>query len=357
MKRLLHLLPRVPPAICGVGDQTTYLAETLLAEHGIESEFLVAGHELGSPQELWPKLEAQSNRADAVTIQYSCYGFQKRGIPFHLIRAVKRLRQSQPNLPVLTMFHELAASGPITSSAFWLGRIQRSLVARLARLSTAVRTNRVAYQKELESLAPAHAGNIVSMPIFSNFGETANPLQIDQRNRTLLLFQPPAYDRLQPSAFWKSWEQLRNHLQPAETIIAGRAKALPEGPNIRPVGVVSAAEAAQLLAKSAWGLVDYYSGYIGKSSLFAGFAGHGIATFTPADICGADEGLFAGRHYTITDSTAPLPNAAELQARATTLHQWYQPHSQKATAESYIRQLDILFASPCPVDFPFVRLR
>ena len=109
MKRLLHLLPRVPPAICGVGDQTTYLAETLLAEHGIESEFLVAGHELGSPQELWPKLEAQSNRADAVTIQYSCYGFQKRGIPFHLIRAVKRLRQSQPNLPVLTMFHELAA--------------------------------------------------------------------------------------------------------------------------------------------------------------------------------------------------------------------------------------------------------
>ena len=357
MKRLLHILPRIPPAICGVGDQTTYLAETLFKEHGINSLFLPAGHELAKPQELWPKLEAQLEAIDAVTIQYSCYGFQKRGIPFHLIRTIKRLRLSHPRLPVLTMFHELAASGPITSSAFWLGRIQRSLVGRLARLSTAVRTNRVAYKKELESLAPAHAGKIVSMPIFSNFGETANPLPIEQRNPTLVLFQPPPYDKTQPNAFWKSWERLRDHLQPTETIIAGRAKALPEGPDIRPVGVVSADEAAQLLAKSAWGLVDYFPGYIGKSSLFAGFAGHGIATFTPADICGADEGLFAGRHYTITDSTAPLPNAAELQTRATELHQWYQPHSQKATAESYIRQLDILFASPCPVDFPFVRLR
>lgn len=341
MTKILHVLPRIPPALCGVGDQTTLLAETLLHENKIESILLAAGREVPQHKHLHTLLARNLDDVDAITIQYSCYGFQKRGIPFHLIKAVRRLRAQNPMLPVLTMFHELAASGPITSSAFWLGKIQRSLVARLARLSTAVRTNRVAYQKELESLAPAHAGNIVSMPIFSNFGETANPLQIDQRNRTLLLFQPPAYDRLQPNAFWKSWEQLRNHLQPAETIIAGRAKALPEGPNIRPVGVVSAAEAAQLLAKSAWGLVDYYLGYIGKSSLFAGFAGHGIATFMPADICGADEGLFAGRHYTITDSTAPLPNAAELQARATTLNQWYQPHSQKATAESYIRQLNL----------------
>lgn len=239
------------------------------------------------------------------------------------------------------MFHELAASGPITSSAFWLGRIQRSLVGRLARLSTAVRTNRVAYKKELESLAPAHAGRVVSMPIFSNFGETANPHPIEQRNQALLLFQPPAYDKTQPNAFWKSWERLRDHLQPTETIIAGRTKALPEAPNIRPLGLVSSKEAADILATSAWGLVDYYPGYIGKSSLFAGFAGHGIATFMPTDIQGGDEGLSAGRHYTPCVSSAPLPNTAELQTRATALHDWYQPHSQKSTAESYIRQLNL----------------
>lgn len=341
MIKLLHILPRLPPAICGIGDQTTYLADALRQEHGIESHFLPAGHELRVPHELWPKLQAQFEAINAVTIQYSCYGFQKRGIPFHLIRAIKRLRLSRPHLPVLTMFHELAASGPITSSAFWLGRIQRSLVGRLARLSTAVRTNRVAYKKELESLAPAHAGKIITMPIFSNFGETANPLPIEKRNRALLLFQPPAHDKTQPNAFWKSWERLRDHLQPTETLVAGRAKALPEGPDIRPVGVVSADEAAQLLATSAWGLVDYFPGYIGKSSLFAGFAGHGIATFMPADIRGDDEGLSAGRHYTPCDSSAPLPNTAELQTRAAAMHQWYQPHSQKATAESYIRQLNL----------------
>ena len=115
MKRLLHILPRIPPAICGVGDQTTYLADALLQEHGIESHFLPAGHELGAPHELRPKLQAQFEAIDAVTIQYSCYGFQKRGIPFHLVNAIKHLRQSHPKLPVLTMFHELAASGPITS--------------------------------------------------------------------------------------------------------------------------------------------------------------------------------------------------------------------------------------------------
>ena len=43
MIRVLQILPRVPPAVCGIGDYAWGIARKLRNEHGIHSSFLAAG--------------------------------------------------------------------------------------------------------------------------------------------------------------------------------------------------------------------------------------------------------------------------------------------------------------------------
>lgn len=336
--RLGHVLPRIPPAICGVGDQTFILAQTLKEEHGVESEFLAAGHDCIKCEELWPKLENLALRCDAIIVQYSCYGFQKRGVPFHLVRAIRRLRALKPDLPVLTMFHELAATGRITTSAFWFGRIQRYLIAQLARMSTHVRTNRVAYRKELEFIAPTHQGQVISMPIFSNFGESSSPPNQAKRRRSLVLFQPPPYDTQHP--YWQAWEKLVDWLDPVEIPIVGRTTTLPSNSLVLPLGVAPSNDVSILLQHSAWGLVDYFPGYLGKSSVFASYAANGVATFAPSDLRGADEGLISGHHYLDVGAIDASTTSERIGDSANALYSWYQSHNQSTTAASYLTQFD-----------------
>ena len=336
--RLLHIIPRAPLALCGVGDYTGLLAQVMRDDYGIKSSILAAGHEVINAKEVGTKIRLAASDADAVTVQYSCYGFQKRGVPVHLIRSIKQLKQSRPNLPILTMFHELAAKGRVTSSAFWLRWLQLRLIADLGGASTAVRTNRASYKKQIEALAPIHFGKTVAMPVFSNLGEMHETFSIEQRSKSLLLFQPPSYGDRSAKAFWEAWEKLCQLLNISQTLVAGRVKALPNG-KFEMLGILDGGAAARLLSKCAWGLFDYYPGYIGKSGIFAAFAAHGLCVFTPGDIVGRDEGLVGGTHYLPVKYMSTPPSPDECQAAADRLHAWYQSHSQRVTAASYLEQL------------------
>lgn len=50
MKRVLHVVPRVPPAVCGIGDYAWLLAQALRDGHDIHSSFLSAGTNWTPPQ-------------------------------------------------------------------------------------------------------------------------------------------------------------------------------------------------------------------------------------------------------------------------------------------------------------------
>src|ERR1051326_8361469 len=184
MTPLVQVVPHLPPTISGVGDYALWLAEELRGAHDIDTRFVVGNPKWSGPPEVngFPvfKLESRaakpfaqllaqtaspvvpSSRGPVVPLllHYVGYGYQKRGCPFWLARGLEAWRREQGMRRLVTMFHELYASGPIWASSFWTSPFQRGLAASVARISDRCWTNRRVSADELGGLAPAHLGRV-----------------------------------------------------------------------------------------------------------------------------------------------------------------------------------------------------
>ncbi len=349
--RILQIVPRLPPAMCGVGDYSLVLARALRDNHGINTQFIVADPawesgkvELGFPvevlrersaRELIRTIAADISNVSGIILQYSGYGFSKRGAPLWLRRAVKRLRQEFPGVLLMTMFHELYASGPITSSAFWIKPLQQMVLRSIARNSDAARTNRNAYAQWLAQVCGCDPQKIATFPVFSNLGECADFRPFVERQRRIVLFQPPAIESPHGKDYWECWRRLRDRWPDLATIAAGRCHGLPDDGSIECRGHVTAEEAHQILRDSMLTIVDYYDGYLAKSGFFAAYAAHGIGCFLPRMNRSEADGIWPGVHYLAGLDAGSKTDMSDVEDTARRLHDWYRPHSVMATTASY----------------------
>ena len=129
MRQVIQIVPRLPPAITGVGDYAVLLAGELAKAHGWQTRFLNASAD-GLRIEVANKFHVEhlaqrrvSSLVDALDrlvppgtplyVHYVGYGYQKRGCPYWLVRGLERWRRSGEGRRLVVMFHELFASGPI----------------------------------------------------------------------------------------------------------------------------------------------------------------------------------------------------------------------------------------------------
>src|ERR1700730_8937290 len=84
-----------------------------------------------------------------LVVHYTCYGYQRRGCPFSLIRSL-RYHRSLRNFRMISVFHELYSSGPPWTLRFYVAPFQRFLFRALANLSDKVVTSTPAYRRTLE---------------------------------------------------------------------------------------------------------------------------------------------------------------------------------------------------------------
>src|SRR5437867_482095 len=100
---IVQILPRLPPSISGVGDYAYLLARELRATREIHTHFIVcdpfwegAGHLDGftvnrvndrRPHELMKQI-SHCEMPAALVLQYVGYGYQKRGCPVWLVKAL-----------------------------------------------------------------------------------------------------------------------------------------------------------------------------------------------------------------------------------------------------------------------------
>ena len=123
-----------------MGDNALNLAQALLAGHNITTRFAVAhqtnlaakdGFEVVAGLDE-SSVDSLARECDHVILHYVNYGYQPRGVPFHLRDFARRLRGKLRGR-WLTAFHELYAFGPPWRSAFWLRPLQvkiaRDLIA------------------------------------------------------------------------------------------------------------------------------------------------------------------------------------------------------------------------------------
>ena len=117
--RISVLTPKLPPAVCGIADHGFLLGEALKRLE-VEVEYLAPCHGPNSSRDtadgLWDGSANGLQRAihrhetDVLWIQYSGYGYSKKGIPVALARAVEHVARRRPETLVVACMHETHAS-------------------------------------------------------------------------------------------------------------------------------------------------------------------------------------------------------------------------------------------------------
>lgn len=355
--KVLQILPRVPPAVCGIGDYAWGIARRLREEHGIASSFLSAGTSWSQPegetefpvfrlpqltaQALMNFMAARAGEHDAVVLHMSPYGYQKRGVPLWLAAGWRRIAAMKAAPRMITMFHELYASGPPTSSAFWLQPLQKHILRQVARASGGLRTNREAYADWLRSQT---GRGVVAMPVFSNFGEPPVLPEWEQREPAMAVFAWGIHSGesleqvVAKAASWAGrFGMKRLHL------IGGAKFAGEVGHGIELVrlGFMAAADVAALLGSCRMAYTAYSPLHFGKSTLIAAFAAHGLPVITQGSTNDLPDGLRHGLNVLNEPflTASGLPVDGDLRAIGGALRSWYDGHSLAANAQSYAEQM------------------
>jgi len=357
--KILQILPRVPPSVCGIGDYAWRLAQEMRDAHDIHSAFLAAGTSWTQPEGqtefpvhrleartaegLAAFVQARGNEWDAVVLHMSPYGFQKRAVPFWLARGWRQLAQMPDRPSLLTMFHELYASGPVTSSAFWLQPLQKQVLRTVARASDALRTNRQAYADWLGGIHGLKAAETLAMPVFSNFGEPEALPPWEARDPSMALFgwgihsgeSLEAVTR-RALACCQRFGLQRLHLIGGQ----GTADVGTSGVEIVRHGFMEAATMSRLLMSCRMAYTAYHPRYFGKSTLVAAFAAHGLALITQGTSPALCDGLEHGLNVMHESLLGVASDQGRLPLIAQSLRQWYDEHTLAVNALSYAGQMN-----------------
>jgi hypothetical protein len=318
--RVLQIVPSLPPPDEGVGSYALCL-ERALAGHGISTCFLTA--EDGG---LARRLE-EAEAADALLLHYANYGYQRRGCPLWLPGALHRWHRGAGNRRLITVFHEVYATGPPWRSSFWTQPVQRRIAAAVARESDALVTSLDLYARRI---GPAAAPEKTAVtPVFSTVGEPPEVPPLGSRAPRMVLFGGRG-------ARGRAYGELRHDLAAACRALAveeiadvgpplDRPEESVDGVPVRRRGVLPAAEVSRLLLGSLAGFVAYPAFFLPKSTIFAAYCAHGVLP------------VQAWRRRSRAGGTAPrwTTGSGDLQATAAAAHAWYGGHSLERQAERF----------------------
>lgn len=323
MTSIVQIVPSLPPPLEGVGSYALSLADALRSRCGIESSFVAAST---LPAKTPEALRAALEPGSTALLHYVGYGYHPRGCPDWLVDGLEGWEGR-----VVTVFHEVWATGPPWTSSFWLSPRQRRLAGRLARRSDGLLTSMVLYRSRLLRLFPDREA--VVMPVFSTVGEPAQTPPLKGRAPRLVLFGSPgtrarAYRHLaadlERTCEALSLAEIQDIGPPAEGIpdvVAGRP--------VRRFGPLPEAEVSRLLLEAAAGFVAYPAPFLSKSTIFAAYCAHGMLPVSAWH-----------RPRRRVEPPPPFwrPAAAvrgSLQEVADQAHAWYSLHSIDRCAEAY----------------------
>ncbi|HJQ70382.1 MAG TPA: glycosyltransferase family 1 protein [Blastocatellia bacterium] len=353
--RILAIIPRVPPVTDGIGDYGLALASALRRLSGIETEFVVGDPAWDGPAEVKGfavrrvtsrserEMLALLRRADGsdpstLLLHYEGYGYANRGCPVWLVDALARWKNATARRRLVTIFHELYATGPLWTSSFWLSPLQRRLARRLVRLSDQRLTSLGLYAGIVQKLGNGIKAEALSLPVFSSIGEPAATSPLCERSRRLVVFGTRGR-RIE--VYRRSAAELNRicrQLGITEIIDIGRPidfdiASVIDTPVVT-CGELAGAEVSRWMLDSMAGVIDYPARFLGKSTIFAAYCAHGIIPIVAsADAPLPAEGLEAGRHYWLTDESEAL-DIDSGQLIADNALAWYQAHNLSIHAEN-----------------------
>lgn len=277
---------------------------------------------------------------DHVILHYVNYGYQARGIPFGLVPIVRDLRQTCRGR-VLTIFHELYASGAPWKSAFWLQPLQKRIARSLAQLSEVCVVSSEAMLRDLGRLASNVRG--VVHPVLSNFGEpvlSAGEFLQRDPHRWAICGGTALIERSLKS-FREIMGRIPEEIAPRQLSVFGgtdnstvRSLLLECGIQTDYRPQIGSADASSILSTSSFLWLDYFDRpdvpmeFVLKSTAFAAACAHGVVPVFPhrgSEISIEGDGL-PGPFFVDADSSE-LPSIDARPDLAERFYGWYQRHA------------------------------
>jgi len=353
LSTLLQIVPRVPGGIDGVGDYALTIAKKLHENFGCETVFAtfktssgenVGGYEVLSLDCL---LDEPSGKYDHVLLHYVNYGFQKRGVPFRLLSILRELRRQRQG-KLVTIFHELYASGPPWKSAFWLQPVQIHLATSVGRLSDACIVSSDNFRRELQRMVPnAH---VELHPVPSGIGEpslSSNHIAGRDPHRWAIFGGRALVERSLRS-FRQLLPRIPDSIVPRKLFVLGGE----DNPATQTLLVdlaiqsdyrprITAADASEILKTCSFGWFNYFhrpdveTSVILKSSAFASACAHGVIPVFPhrGSTISIDGDHLPGPFF-VEQDRSEIPDAHDRAKISADIYDWYQRH---ASSEHLIR--------------------
>lgn len=340
---MIVIVPDLPPKINGLGDYAWLQARTLREKYGIGTTFIVAGRNYAgdsfdgfevlsvadSSIQLEKTLKILSVNNDTLHLHYVGYGYQKRGIPYWLLNALKKFKTQNPKSRIIITFHELyAGSNKPWQSAFWLRHVQKNICKELFLLCDEAITTGSYYA----SLLKQFAGKPMQvMPVFSNVEETDTPLPLAGREKTMIIFSSTNIN-FSFEHYEQALDNFCTQYDIKKIILAGNTESihtsLPVTMEYRLLP--KANELAEMMRNAFACFIGFPSPqWFFKSSVFAAACAHGCLPVAIGDI-NDEEGLSAGVHF--YDCRRDETQQKSLQSIADAAHQWYMQHSLEKNA-------------------------
>jgi hypothetical protein len=351
MKTILSIVPRLPPAIDGVGDYAWLLSQNLAARHQLSTQFITCDpieSAIEDPSQIQlPQRSADAlltildkfDNIDTLLLQYVGYGYAKRGCPLWLLAALTKWRKARSSRRLVIMFHEVYASSNLPwSSQFWTSPIQKQIAQDLINLSDRVITNSQIFANTISKLSSKHDDKISILPIFSNVGECSAPIPLKERNPWLVTFGNSGFRR---SIYTNSVEQVTSICQQLgieEIYDIGHNSAeivrqIP-GVKVNPMGILPATEISQIFGMAQVGFINYPIPYIAKSGIFAAYASHQICSvFDLHNLGDNQDGIRLNEHYWSIGEVGASIDLDLAQSIANNAYQWYNRHNLDRSTE------------------------
>ncbi|MGJ5627862.1 glycosyltransferase family 1 protein [Nostoc sp. CALU 1950] len=355
---VISIVPRLPPAIDGVGDYAMNLACQLRQDFNIQTHFVVGDTKWNGAAEIdsFPVRQVSDRSPDTlltllsndcsspILLHYVGYGYAQRGCPIWLVDGLQRCKSLFPKRSLVTMFHEVYASGPPWASSFWLSALQKNLAARLAQMSDRSITSKQSYGELLYQLNPTKQTEITCLPVFSNIGEPEYLPNLSERSPRLVVFGS-RNSRLQVyNQCLKALEETCQSLKIKEILDIG----VPTGLELSEIGEIpiiekgvdKAEEISKTLQDSIAGFLNFPPPeYLAKSTIFAAYCAHRLIPCMVISSKVPIDGLEKGKHYCSADNHSNELRLKQGQNIADNAYRWYQTHSLSVQAKIFMDNL------------------
>jgi hypothetical protein len=339
----VQITPAYPPSISGVGDYATALVQHGLFDGAFVNTVVASPGSLPTcnvqtavlaqltPHALCTVLEEIG--ADSVLLHFSGYGYARWGLCHWLIKGLRDWKYRHCDRRIITLFHEVFATGPVWRSSFWTSGMQRRIAGELVRFSDAGFVTSGAGYSQLIQAYPSKSIDV--LPVFSNVGEPLEVSTLDRRQPQAVVFggartRQRNYDSA--AEHERCLGRLLDQLEISDLIDIGPGNVAPlrlAGRPVSALGILEATDISLILAKTRVGLLDYPGNYLAKSGVAAAFLAHGVLLVNTSRIGKLTDGMAEGRELIFLDQS--INSQIDLEAVAIAGYSWYRPHRLEET--------------------------